>query len=268
MTDNMNDAGCNRVLGKTALVTGGRRGLGRAIAVLLARQGARVAISDRKPDGADEVIGEIEKAGGEAIFIEQDVSREDDWKRVIAEVVSRFGKLDILVNNAGVGAGKNIEDITLKDWRWVMSINLDGVFLGTKYAIKAMKQGGGGSIINMSSVEGIVGDARMVAYDASKGGLRTLTKSAALDCARRGYNIRINTVHPGFIDTSMVEGFLKAQAKDGDVEAARRELIKLHPIGHLGEPDDVAYAVLYLASDESKFATGSELVVDGGYTAE
>lgn len=268
MTDDTHDAGCNRVLGKVALVTGGRRGLGRAIALLLAKQGAKVAITDRKPDDADEVIGEIEKAGGEAIFIKQDVSLEEDWKRTIAQVVDHFGKLDVLVNNAGVGAGKNIEDISLKDWRWVMSINLDGVFLGTKYAIEAMKATGGGSIINLSSVEGIVGDSRMVAYDASKGGLRTLTKSAALHCARRGYNIRINTVHPGFIDTKMVEGFLKAQAPDGDVEAARRELIKLHPIGHLGEPNDVAYAVLYLASDESKFATGSELVVDGGYTAE
>jgi len=258
----------NRVKGKVAMVTGGRRGLGRAIAIMLAREGAAVAITDRKPDGADEVIAEIEKVGGKGIFVQQDVSQEDDWKRAIGEVVEHFGKLDVLVNNAGVGAGKSIEDVTLDEWRWVMSINLDGVFLGTKYAIKAMKNGGGGSIINMSSIEGIVGDSRMAAYDTSKGGLRTLTKSAALHCARRGYNIRINTVHPGFIETRMVEGFLKAQAKDGDVEAAKRDLVKLHPIGHLGEPDDVAYAVLYLASDESKFATGSELVVDGGYTAE
>jgi len=264
----MSENGCKRVKGKVALVTGGRRGLGKAIAVLLASHGAKVAITDRKADGADAVIAEIEKAGGEAIFIEHDVSIEDDWRRVVDKVVKRFGKLDVVVNNAGVGAGKNIEDITLKDWRWVMSINLDGVFLGTKYAIEAMKQTGGGSIINMSSVEGIVGDSRMVAYDASKGALRTLTKSAALHCAKEGYNIRINTIHPGFIETKMVEGFLKSLAKDGDVEAARRDLVKLHPIGHLGEPDDVAYAALYLASDESKFATGSELVVDGGYTAE
>jgi NAD(P)-dependent dehydrogenase (short-subunit alcohol dehydrogenase family) len=131
-----------------------------------------------------------------------------------------------------------------------------------------MKETGGGSIVNMSSIEGLVGDRRMVAYDASKGSLRTLTKSAALHCAKRGYNIRVNTVHPGFIDTAMVRGFLKAQAKDGDVDAARKALESLHPIGHLGEPDDVAYAVLYLASDESKFATGSELVVDGGYIAQ
>lgn len=254
-----------RVEGKVALVTGGRRGIGAATAVLLAREGAKVAISDRKEEGAGAVIDEIAKAGGEAVFIRQDVSREEDWRRVIDEILAKFGRLDILVNNAGVGAGKNIEEITLEEWRWVMSVNLDGVFLGTKYAIEAMKKTGGGSIINMSSVEGIVGDQRMVAYDASKGGLRTLTKSAALHCALRGYNIRINTVHPGFIETPMVEGFLKSRG--GDIEAARKALVALHPVGHLGEPDDVAYAVLYLASDESKFATGSELVVDGGFTA-
>ncbi len=257
----------NRVEGKVALVTGGRRGLGRAIAVLLAKEGAKVVITDQKDEGADAVLQDIGQAGGEGLFLLQDVREEDDWKRVIAETVDRFGKLDILVNNAGVGAGKNIEEISIDDWRWVMSVNLDGVFLGTKHAIEAMKTSGGGSIVNMSSIEGIVGDSRMVAYDSSKGGLRTLTKSAALHCAQRGYNIRVNTVHPGFIDTAMVRGFLKAQAKDGDVEAARKALEKMHPLGHLGEPDDVAYAVLYLASDESKFATGSELVIDGGYTA-
>lgn len=255
-----------RVEGKVAMVTGGRRGIGKATAIVLAKDGAKVVITDRKPEGADAVIEEVNKAGGEAFFILQDVSKEEDWQRAIAETLQRFGKLDILVNNAGVGAGKNIEDITLEEWRWVMSVNLDGVFLGTKYAIEAMKKTGGGSIINMSSIEGMIGDNRMVAYDASKGGLRTLTKSAALQCAKAGYNIRINTVHPGFIETPMVEGFLKAQG--GDIESARKALENLHPVGHLGEPDDVAYAVLYLASDESKFATGSELVIDGGFTAQ
>lgn len=257
-----------RVEGKVAMVTGARRGLGKASAVMLAREGAKVVITDRKDDGADAVLDEIAGAGGEAVFLEQDVAREEDWRRVMDATVERFARIDVLVNNAGVGAGKSIEDITLEEWRWVMSINLDGVFLGTKYAIEAMKKTGGGSIINMSSIEGIVGDRRMVAYDASKGGLRTLTKSAALDCAKAGYNIRVNTVHPGFIDTKMVQGFLKAISEDGDVAKARRALEALHPLGHLGEPDDVAFAVLYLASDEAKFATGSELVVDGGYTAQ
>lgn len=253
-----------RVDGKVALITGGRRGLGKASAIMLAREGAKVAISDRKEEGADAVINEITKGGGEAIFILQDVTKEEDWKRTIAAVLERFGKLDILVNNAGVGVGKNIEEVTLEQWRWVMSVNLDGVFLGTKYGIEAMKKTGGGSIINMSSIEGIIGDRRLAAYDASKGGVRIFTKSAALHCAKAKYNIRVNTVHPGFIDTPMVAGFLKAQE---DPVAARKALEALHPLGHLGEPNDVAYAVLYLASDESKFATGSELVVDGGFTA-
>lgn len=255
-----------RVEGKVALVTGGGRGLGKASAIMLAREGARVAISDRKEEGADEVVAEITKLGGQAVFIQQDVAKEEDWKRTIDEVLQRFGRIDILVNNAGVGAGKNIEDLTLADWRWVMSVNLDGVFLGTKYAIAVMKKSGGGSIINMSSIEGMVGDRRLAAYDASKGGVRILTKSAALHCAKAGYNIRVNSLHPGFIDTPMVTGFVKAQG--GDPGSARKALELLHPLGHLGEPDDVAYAVLYLASDESKFATGSELVIDGGFTAQ
>jgi len=257
----------NRVKGKVALVTGGRQGLGKAIAVLLAREGAKVVISDRKEDGAKAVLQEIEAAGSEGLFVAHDVSSEADWDKAIAATLKKFGKLDILVNNAGVGEGKNIEDVTLEEWRWVMSINLDGVFLGVQKAIGAMKKTGGGSIVNMSSIEGLVGDRRLAAYDTSKGGLVTLSRSAALHCAKRHYNIRVNTVHPGFIDTGMVAGFLKSHAPGGDVEAARKALMALHPLGHLGEPDDVAYAVLYLASDESKFATGSELVIDGGYTA-
>ena len=253
-----------RVQGKVALVTGGRRGIGKAVAILLAGEGAKVVITDRKPEGSEAVIEAIEKAAGEAVFLEQDVAKEADWKRVIEETLKRFGRLDVLVNNAGVGAGKNIEEMTLEDWRWVMSVNLDGVFLGTQLAIKTMKTTGGGSIINMSSIEGLVGDRRLPAYDASKGGVRLLTKSAALHCAVAGYNIRINSVCPGFLDTRMVEGFLGAQ---GDPEQARRELVAMHPLGHLGTPEDAAYAVLYLASDESKFATGAELVIDGGYTA-
>lgn len=253
-----------RVQGKVAIVTGARRGIGKATAELLAREGARVVLTDRKEEGAPAVVDGIEKAGGEAAFVLQDVAKEEDWQRVMDEAGERFGKLDILVNNAGVGAGKNIEELTLEDWRWVMSVNLDGVFLGTKYAIGAMKPTGGGSIVNISSIEGLVGDRRLAAYDASKGGVRLLTKSAALHCARAGYDIRVNSVCPGFLHTRMVESFLGAQK---DPETSRRELERSHPLGHLGEPLDAAYAVLYLASDESKFATGTELVVDGGYTA-
>ena len=258
----------DRVKGKVALVTGARRGLGAAIAAMLAREGAKVVLSDRKADGSEVVLKQIADEGGDAIFVEHDITLEESWNKAIAACVEKYGKLDILVNNAGVGAGKNIEAATLDEWRWVMSINLDGTFLGTQKAIGTMKTTGGGSIVNISSIEGLVGDRRMVAYDASKGGVVMLSRSAALHCAKNNYNIRINTVHPGFIDTKMVEGFLKSIAEDGDVAKARRDLEALHPLGHLGEPDDVAYAVLYLASDESKFATGSELVVDGGYTAQ
>jgi len=258
----------DRVKGKVALVTGARRGLGAAISAMLAREGARVILTDRKADGSEVVLKQIADAGGEAMFVEHDVTREESWNTVIAETIKAYGKLDILVNNAGVGAGKNIEEATLEDWRWVMAINLEGTFMGTQKAIAAMKTSGGGSIVNISSIEGLVGDRRMVAYDASKAGIVLLSRSAALHCAANNYNIRVNTVHPGFIETKMVQGFLKAISDDGDVAKARADLVAKHPLGHLGEPDDVAYAVLYLASEESKFATGTELVIDGGYTAQ
>ena len=258
----------DRVKGKVALVTGARRGLGAAISAMLASEGAKVVLTDRKADGSEEVMKQIADAGGEAVFIEHDVTSEDSWNNAIAETLKAYGKLDILVNNAGVGAGQNIEEATLEEWRWVMSINLEGTFMGTQKAIAAMKESGGGSIVNISSIEGLVGESRMVAYDASKAGIVLLSRSAALHCAKNKYNIRVNTVHPGFINTKMVQGFLKAISGDGDVARARAELEAKHPLGHLGEPDDVAYAVLYLASDESKFATGTELVVDGGYTAQ
>ena len=178
--------------------------------------------------------------------------------------VDAFGQLDIVVNNAGVALGANVEDTTLDDWRKLMSINLDGVFLGTKCAIAAMKDHGG-SIINLSSIEGLIGDPNLAAYNASKGGVRIFTKSAALHCAKAGYKIRVNSVHPGYIWTPMVEGYVGASA---DPEATKAALAALHPLGHIGEPDDIAYGVLYLASDESKFVTGAELVIDGGYTAQ
>ena len=183
--------------------------------------------------------------------------------------VETFSRVDIVVNNAGVGASDNVEDMSMEQWQTVMDVNLTGVFLGTKYAIEAMKKSGGGSIINISSIQGLVGDPIQAAYNASKGGVRLFTKSAALHCGRSGYNIRVNSVHPGYIWTPMVEEYTKSEnfrkvyGMDGRVA-----LNRLHPIGHVGEPNDVAYATLYLASDESKFVTGSELVVDGGYTAQ
>jgi NAD(P)-dependent dehydrogenase (short-subunit alcohol dehydrogenase family) len=253
-----------RVQGKTAIVTGASVGLGRAAALLLAREGARVIVTDVKDKEGAAVADEIVAAGGEAMFLHHDVAKEEDWTRVMASTASRFGPLSILVNNAGVAIPANVEDTTLEQWRWLMSINLDGVFLGTRFAIAAMKARGG-SIINLSSIEGLIGDPNLAAYNASKGGVRIFTKSAALHCAKAGYKIRVNSVHPGYIWTPMVEGYVKSHA---DAEAAKAALAALHPLGHIGEPDDIAYGILYLASDESKFVTGTELVIDGGYTAQ
>jgi len=253
-----------RVKGKIALVTGAGLGLGRAAALMLAREGARVIVTDVKDAEGAAVADEIVASGGEAMFISHDVASAADWKRVIAATLSRFGGLDILVNNAGVALAANIEDTTEEQWRWLMSINLDGVFFGTQQAIAVMKAKGG-SIINLSSIEGLIGDPNLAAYNASKGGVRIFTKSAALHCAKAGYKIRVNSIHPGYIWTPMVENYLKAQT---DPEAARTAVAGLHPLGHLGEPNDIAYGIVYLASDESKFVTGAELVIDGGYTAQ
>ena len=253
-----------RVDGKVALVTGGALGLGRAAAELLAREGAKVAVTDLMDAEGRAVVDQIGLAGGEAIYIHHDVAQEADWARAVAETLTRFGRLDVVVNNAGVALAGSVEDCTLEQWRWLMSINLDGVFLGTKHGVAAMK-GHGGSIINLSSIEGLIGDPNLAAYNASKGGVRIFTKSAALHCAKAGYKIRVNSIHPGYIWTPMVEGYIAGQA---DPDEAKLAVAGLHPLGHLGEPDDIAFGVLYLASDESKFMTGSELVIDGGYTAQ
>jgi NAD(P)-dependent dehydrogenase (short-subunit alcohol dehydrogenase family) len=255
----------NRVAGKVAMVTGGGMGIGRACGELLAAEGAAVAITDRDVPAGTAVVAALTALNYRAIFVQHDVSKESDWTRAVAEVVQAFGRLDILVNNAGVGVFGDVEHTTLDDWRQLMSINLDGVFLGIKHVIPAMRTAGGGSIINLSSIGGLVGDPALAAYDASKGGVRLLTKSAALYCARGGTKIRVNSVHPGYIHTPMVQHAVEAS---GHPDEMYRTLEALHPVGHLGEPIDVAYAVLYLASDEAGFVTGSELVVDGGYTAQ
>lgn len=256
----------DRIKNKVAIVTGGASGLGRSSAMMLAREGAKMVITDLDEENGNEVVTSIKDEGGEAIFIKQDVSKEDEWDNVIRTTLKTFGKLHILANAAGIAVGGNVEEVTLADWRKLMSINLDGSFLGTQYGIKAMKKTGeGGSIINFSSIEGLIGDPNLPAYNASKGGVTIFTKSAALHCAKQGYGIRVNSIHPAYIWTPMVENYLKAS---GNVEEGRKMLDSLHPIGHMGEPDDIGYGVVYLASDESKFMTGSELVIDGGYTAQ
>ncbi|MCP3055704.1 SDR family oxidoreductase [Aurantimonas marianensis] len=257
----------SRVRDKVAIVTGAALGLGEASARMLAREGAKVVVTDIKEEEGERVAQDVAAAGGEAIYLHHDVADESAWQRMIQATLDHFGRLDVLVNNAGVGWGGPPEEETLERWRRLMSVNLDGVFLGTKHAILAMKRKDppGGSIINLSSIEGLVGDPNLGAYNASKGGVRMYTKSVALYCAKAGLNIRVNSIHPGYIWTPMVENYL---AENGDVEEGRQALNALHPIGHVGEPDDIAFGVLYLASDESKFVTGTELVIDGGYTAQ
>lgn len=252
-----------RVAGKVALVTGGALGLGKATAELLAREGAKIVVTDLKVEEGRDVVQGICDQGGQAVFVPHDASSEEQWKAAIQTALDTFGRLDIVVNNAGIGVPGNVESTTLEDWRKTQSVNLDGVFLGTKYGIEAMRKSGGGSIVNLSSIEGLIGDPDLAAYNASKGGVRIFTKSAALHCAREGYGIRINSVHPGYIWTPMVE-----EVSGGKDTEKYKALVNLHPIGRLGEPDDIAYGVLYLASDESGFMTGSELVIDGGYTAQ
>jgi NAD(P)-dependent dehydrogenase (short-subunit alcohol dehydrogenase family) len=255
----------DRVHGKVALVTGGALGIGEACCKVFAREGAKVAVTDVKEKEGEAVANAIRDAGGDAVFMKHDVASEEDWERAVDAAVAKWGRLDVLVNNAGIGATTNAEDDTLEKWRRLMSVNLDGVFLGTKYAIRAMKKSGGGAIINISSVLGLVGDGGAASYCASKGGIRLLTKSAALYCAKAGYHIRVNSVHPGYVWTPMVRTAAEAT---GDAAVTRKYLESLHPLGRLGEVEDVAYGVLYLASDEAAFVTGAELVIDGGYTAQ
>ena len=254
-----------RVDGKVALVTGAAKGLGEATARLLAREGAKVVVTDIDEAGGRTVVEALSRDGAEGHFVAHDVAQPEDWERALGETLERFAKLDVLVNNAGVAIAASVEDTTLEQWRWLMAINLDGVFLGTQHGIKAMKDGGGGSIVNLSSIDGIIGEADLAAYCASKGGVRTFTKAAALHCARAGYDIRVNSIHPGYVWTPQTEAYLDAL---GTLEEERRKALERHPIGRLGVPEDIAHGVLYLASDDSRFVTGSELVIDGGYTAQ
>ncbi len=249
-----------RLVGKVALISGGARGMGAAEARLFAREGAQVVIGDILAAEGGAVEADIRAKGGEAAFVRLDVTSEADWQKAVGLAQSRFGKLNVLVNNAGIGGGSRIEDTTAEDWNRMMDVNAKGVFLGTKAVIAAMRRAGGGSIVNISSQLGLVGtENSSPQYQASKGAVRLLTKATAIQYAREG--IRANSVHPGPIVTAMTE---RRRA-----DPAQRELmISRIPLGRYGEPDEVAYGVLYLASDESAFVTGSELVIDGGWTAQ
>lgn len=254
-----------RLDNKTAIVTGGARGIGRAICQLFAEEGARVAVTDILDDEAQTLVRTINAAGGIAGYWHLDTSRAEDVARVMADVVHQWGGLNILINNAGI-AGPNLptHQIDPEEWDQVIQINVKGVFLCTKHALPYMRDNGGGSIINLSSIYGLVGAPDLPPYHASKGAVRLMTKTDALLYA--GDNIRINSIHPGYIWTPLVADLAKSAGEDED--AFRRQLDEKHPIGHVGEPEDIAYGALYLASDEAKFVTGSELVIDGGYTAQ
>ena len=249
-----------RLAGKVALISGGARGMGASEARLFAREGAQVVIGDVLDAEGRAVEAEIKAKGGEAVFARLDVTSESDWQRTVGLAQSRFGRLNVLVNNAGIGGGARIENTTLEEWDRMMAVNATGVFLGTKSVIAAMRSAGGGSIINISSQLGLVGtDNSSPQYQASKGAVRLLTKATAIQYAREG--IRANSVHPGPIVTPMTE---RRRADP----AQRQLMISRIPLGRYGEPDEVAYGVLYLASDESAYVTGSELVIDGGWTAQ
>jgi 3(or 17)beta-hydroxysteroid dehydrogenase len=254
-------SGAGRVGGKIALVTGAASGIGRACARRLASEGATVVLTDRRRDEGEAAAAEL---GAPHVFRALDVTDPAAWASAVDETVRTLGRLDVLVNAAGVGVMHDIERTTLEEWRFVNSVNAEGTFLGCQAAIRAMKATGGGSIINLSSVAGIVADPDLAAYCASKGAVRLLTKSVALHVARAGYGIRCNSVHPAFIDTPMVDGMLAAVADRG---LTRAKLERAIPLGRIGDVDDVAHLVVYLASDESRFVTGAELVVDGGLSA-
>lgn len=252
-----------RLEDKVAIVTGGSVGIGAACARRMAMEGARVAIVDRTDEAGRELAGDLVGLGYQARYMHLDVTSETEVARAIDEVASLFGRLDILVNNAGIaGPDKPTHELTEEEWDRVQAVNVKGVFFCTKHAIPHLRRAGGGSIVNLSSIYGLVGAPDVPPYHASKGAVRLMSKTDALLYARDG--IRVNSLHPGFIWTPMVNGFLSGHG--GNLDEQRRQVGELHPLGHMGEPDDIAWGVVYLASDESKFVTGSELVIDGGYT--
>lgn len=256
-----------RLKNKVAMISGGALGIGEAGSLLFAREGAKVIVADVNVEAGEDLVARIKQEGNDAIFVHLDVSCQEHWEKAMNICAKTYGKLNILVNNAGVSLGKTIEETSLDDWNWLMGINATGVFLGTKCAIAAMKDNGeNNSIINRSSIDGQIAEAGLFAYCASKGAVTILTKSAALACGEKKYSIRVNSVHPGYVHTALTE----KEAADAGM-SPKDYFAKVgaqHPIGYIGKPMDIAYADLYLASDESLFVTGSELTIDGGWTAQ
>jgi NAD(P)-dependent dehydrogenase (short-subunit alcohol dehydrogenase family) len=264
----MKEERAGRLEGRTAIVTGSTYGIGEAIAKILAGEGAISIVTGRSEDEGERVVEEIRSGGGAAEYYSLDVTSEKRVEEVARAVYEGYGRIDILVNNAGIGGpSKPTHEYTRREWERVFDVNVTGAFLCTKHVIPYMKRGGGGNIVYISSIYGIVGSQDNPAYHATKAANRIMAKTGALIYAKD--NIRVNSVHPGFIWTPMVEEFLIEQSKELGVplEDLKRELGARHPIGHLGEPEDIGYGVLYLVSDEAKFVTGSELIIDGGYTS-
>jgi len=254
-----------RLEGKTCIVTGGSKGIGKATCLRLAEEGASVAVTDIAEDDGKAGCDSIAEKGGTAAFWSLDVADAAAVQRVFDDIAERFGQIDVVVNNAGIsGINKPTHEIEAEDWQKVIDVNVNGVFYCTKAAVPHLQKAGGGSIVNLSSIYGLVGAPDLPPYHASKGAVRLMTKTDALLYAKKG--IRVNSVHPGFIWTPLVRDL--AEESEEGVDAFRKSLDDLHPIGHVGDPEDIAAGIAYLASEDAKFVTGSELVIDGGYTAK
>ncbi|MFL6839509.1 MAG: glucose 1-dehydrogenase [Bradyrhizobium sp.] len=259
-----------QVQGKVALVTGGASGIGAAVAELLAQEGATVVATDIDDLNGPELVARLKKAGREAIFLHQDVTSEPRWAEVVADIEKRVGRLDVLVSNAGIGiAVPSIVDMSLADWRRQTAINLDGVFLSVKYCLPLMRKAGGGSVIMMSSLAGLRGAAGLAGYCATKGGVRLFAKAVAMECASAGDGIRVNSVHPGIIDTPIwgkIPTGATGSGQNAPIDPDERARLAT-PLGRAGHASEIASGVLYLASDASRYVTGTELVIDGGMNA-
>ena len=265
----------NRLDGKVAFLSGAARGIGGETAKLMASVGAKVAIGDVLEERGRQTVREIEASGGQALFVPLDVTQEASWAAAMDATVKKFGGLDILVNNAGIFVGKGVEDASLDDWHRLVAVNLTGVFLGTRAAlphlkINAKQSPHGSAIVNLASIAGLVGSQLDPLYSLTKGGVTLFTKSTALEFGRKGYKIRVNSIHPGLIETDMGQQTFVMRAKQvgtNDTEKAREATLALHPIGRLGTASDIAKGIVFLASDDACFMTGAGLVVDGGWTA-
>jgi NAD(P)-dependent dehydrogenase (short-subunit alcohol dehydrogenase family) len=266
----------NRLDGKVALISGAARGIGGATAKLMAEAGAKVIVGDVLDEIGADTVAAIEAEGGAAKYIHLDVTKEADWQAAIDLATTSYGGLDILVNNAGVFLGRDFEEVSLADWERLVSVNLTGVWLGTKMCAPALRERAktspaGSAIVNLASIAGLVGSQLDPLYSMTKGGVTTFTKSTALAFGRKGDRIRVNSIHPGVIETDMgAATFVSRAAQVGtnDSEAARSQSLTMHPIGRLGIADDIAKGIVYLASDDAGFMTGAGLVIDGGYTAQ